>query len=182
MGLVSLPPHLSFVDRPLPCDYGSDGPQWDVRAGNSPSLYVIRNSWYEDWPDVRVDLIPDDMKERGSWKSNATDPNPSTGKVGEWDTTIKSQIYENLNNEGQTIDYQNARAVLSREGLDVANDYDFQRSLNGNGFEILHSYGQYVKYQLHSLWRSSYRQMVNANEVSCSQRTCRSISVKYKGL
>ncbi|KAH7910940.1 hypothetical protein BJ138DRAFT_1064116 [Hygrophoropsis aurantiaca] len=124
-----------------------------------PSLFVIENSRYDPEGTTRVDKLPEDVKLRGGWILG----NQSEAQSGKWQDQPKpkhQQLMEStLPSEKTSLDYEEARAALKVfsslpltyddiktstgdkiKHLDINKDEDFEKILNYNGWEVLHTF------------------------------------------
>lgn len=60
----------------------------NVKTGRMPSLFTIKNSWFDPIGTIRVDDLPRGLKERGRWNFEAGDG--ETGPFGHWNTLAES--------------------------------------------------------------------------------------------
>ena len=67
-----------------------------------------------------------------------------SGATGEWGTTEKTSLHERLEWLGRLPTFENAKAILEREGRKTDTDEDVERNLNEIGFEVLYTYGECV--------------------------------------
>ena len=107
-------------------------------TGRTPSLYVIKNAWYDPWEINRVDMIPSYMRERGGWSSE--------GGGGRWTITSKTSVYLDLEaalpDRPRVLSWDRARQVLQDKGhsSEIQTDQAMEAFLNQNGWEVLLTY------------------------------------------
>ena len=111
-------------------------------SSRTPSLHVIENQWYDSGVN-RVDVIPDDMKERGGW--NAEGGDPKKGQTGMWpdtpNTPISTALQSALFDRAKVLEWDRARQVLREQGYTWhQTDEKLVRVLNENGWELLYTY------------------------------------------
>jgi hypothetical protein len=98
----------------------------------TPSLFVIENHWYDPPGTVRVDYIPQEMKER------------EISQSGEEPTEISNLLWRKAGFGIPAIDWEPAKSVLRLSGLepeaDLDNDDVMERILHANGWEVLHTF------------------------------------------
>jgi hypothetical protein len=112
----------------------------------TPSLFVIKNQWYEPSGSNRVDYIPQAMKERGNWGSYS--PSQSQESGGYWRFVEPTEISERLTNalrdSAAVLDWNTAKRILGTSELEPEMDLDDDKAvedvLNANGWEILHTF------------------------------------------
>lgn len=115
--------------------------------GRLPSLYVIRNSWYDPRGTVRVDYLPDDMKERGGWHRDAAGSD-ETGPTGRWldqPTNPVSDILHSALKEGEVIlSWEDACEALENGLGTLVSSFDcdegMENQLTEAGWEVLHTF------------------------------------------
>ncbi|TDL17253.1 hypothetical protein BD410DRAFT_843798 [Rickenella mellea] len=83
--------------------------------GGRPSLFVLKNGWYDPTGTVRVDRLPQDLRDRGGWDPRSTDPD--NGRVGEWvDSAKKSPLCASLeaalSENESTLTWDRAKEIL----------------------------------------------------------------------
>lgn len=136
-------------------DVESTDGRWDVDAyhvrgvtgGLSPSLHAIDNDWYDSGIMVRVDNIPEDMRQRGGWSEQAGG-NPSRDQVGAWtgpkpeDSPVFRALTEHVPFGRPLISWDTVRRVVedderitSTSSVDEIGDV-----LRENGFEVVYTY------------------------------------------
>ncbi|KAF9229267.1 hypothetical protein BS17DRAFT_792228 [Gyrodon lividus] len=124
----------------------------DLTEGK-PTLFVIENSWY-DPPDVmRVDMLPEGMKQRGGW----TTGNASVVQSGRWETGDNGEaqlLLKSLLPDKKAVEWDEARSAvrqlasqipeaINREMTsppDFDNDKFIEEVLNQNGWEVLYTF------------------------------------------
>ena len=113
--------------------YHSQANVFESNRTKTPSLFVIENHWYDPPGTVRVDYIPQEMKERESSQS------------GEEPTEISNRLRRKAGS-GNVTDWEPAQSVLSLSGLEPEVDLDdddvMERILNDNGWEVLYTFAR----------------------------------------
>ncbi|KAH7930947.1 hypothetical protein BV22DRAFT_1077535 [Leucogyrophana mollusca] len=127
----------------------------------SPSLFVIENNWYDPDGITRVDELPEAVKIRGGWLAG----NQSEPQSGNWSELAKPKhqlLLETSLPAGKTsMEFEEARGALKvfsslpftysdleasagkgeqPSHLDINRDDDFEKILNYNGWEVLHTF------------------------------------------
>ncbi|KAG1744265.1 hypothetical protein EDB19DRAFT_1632903 [Suillus lakei] len=110
-------------------------------SGAEPSLYVIKNEWY-DAGVVRVDQLPQTMRERGGW-------NITHGSVGSWatkeETPLSLALHDAMTSGASVLDWDTALIVVGDEnepiGVESSSDGRIASILEENGWEVLYTYG-----------------------------------------
>ncbi|KAF9239248.1 hypothetical protein BU15DRAFT_46824 [Melanogaster broomeanus] len=129
----------------------SDG-HWDTETyhvnnalgSQEPSLHAIENWWYDPDDFVRVDLIPEDMRLRGGWRTQGGDA--SRGQMGSWNDTTDSEIYHSLMDalpEGRPVlDWGSVRRVVEDGNriTPLSSVGAIGDVLRENGFEVVYTY------------------------------------------
>lgn len=126
---------------------------WDTEAYHhisstgerKPSLRVIENDWYDPGEIVRVDRIPDDMRERGGWTPEGGDS--SRAHIGTWNTTSDTSLYHALmdhvpSQSWPVLSWKDVRMIVE-DGERItsqSSDEEVQDVLKENGFEALYTY------------------------------------------
>ncbi|KAI6158093.1 hypothetical protein BKA82DRAFT_996464 [Pisolithus tinctorius] len=126
---------------------------WDTEAYHhisstgerKPSLRVIENDWYDPGEIVRVDRIPDDMRERGGWTPEGGDS--SRAQIGTWNTTSDTSLYHALmdhvpSQSWPVLSWKDVRMIVE-DGERItsqSSDEEVQDVLKENGFEALYTY------------------------------------------
>jgi hypothetical protein len=106
-------------------------------------LFVIKNQWYKPSGSIRVDHIPQEMKERGNWERNS--PSQSQEAGGYWPFVVPTDVSSRLAivNSG-VLDWDAAKRVLLSSKLESEVDLDDDKVvedvLNANGWEVLHTF------------------------------------------
>jgi len=112
---------------------------------HKPSLYVVRNEWYDPRDVVRVDTFPDDLKERGNWIPGRADP--EHGAQGHWEDVQETDISRGLRGLlsgpgvagwGNTVNY--LRNSPAKDEFDLNIDEGIVAALHANGWEVLHTF------------------------------------------
>jgi hypothetical protein len=109
----------------------------------TPSLFVIKNQWYDPSGSTRVDYIPQAMKERGNWERYSPSQSQETG--GYWPFVVPTDVSRRLANDNSgVLDLDAAKRVLSSFELEPEVDLDDDKVvediLNVNGWEVLHTF------------------------------------------
>ena len=112
----------------------------------TPSLFVIKNQWYEPFGYNRVNHIPQAMKERGNWERYST--SQSRESSGYWPLVEPTELSERLTNALRdfpgVLEWDTAKRILGTSGLESEVDLDDDRAvedvLNANGWEVLHTF------------------------------------------
>ena len=112
----------------------------------TPSLFVIKNEWYEHSGSTRVNYIPQAMKGRGNWEPHP--PSQSQESGGYWPFVEPTEISERLTNAlsdfPPVLDWDTTKRVLLSSELepevDLNDDKVVEDVLNANGWEILHTF------------------------------------------
>jgi hypothetical protein len=106
----------------------------------TPSLFVIKNQWYDPSGSTRVDYIPQAMKERGNWERYSPYQSQETG--GHWPFVEPTDVSRRLANG--VLDWDTAKSVLLSSELEPEVDLDDDKVvediLNANGWEVLHTF------------------------------------------
>lgn len=126
---------------------------WDTEAYHhisstgerKPSLRIIENDWYDPGEIVRVDRIPDDMRERGGWTPEGGDS--SRAQIGTWNTTSDTSLYHALmdhvpSQSWPVLSWKDVRMIVE-DGERItsqSSDEEVQDVLKENGFEALYTY------------------------------------------
>jgi hypothetical protein len=129
--------------------YHTHSDVFESNKTKTPSLFVIKNQWYEPSGSTRVDYIPQAMKERGNWGSYS--PSQSQESGGYWRFVDPTEISEQLTNalheqhdSPADLDWDTAKRVLGTSELDPEINLDDDKAvedvLNANGWEILHTF------------------------------------------
>ena len=108
-----------------------------------PSLFVIKNKWYDPSGSTRVNYIPQAMKERGHWEPYSPSQSQETG--GYWPFVVPTNLSRRLANVSSGIlDWDAAKRVLSSSELEpelnLDDDKVVEDILNANGWEVLHTF------------------------------------------
>lgn len=110
-------------------------------SGVEPTLYVLKNGEY-DSGIVRVDQLPQSMRERGGW-------NITRGQVGSWaiteETPLSKALQDAMTSGASVLDWDTVLVVVG----DNNNPNETESSLVGgiagtlekNGWEVLYTYG-----------------------------------------
>jgi hypothetical protein len=108
----------------------------------TPSLFVIKNQWYDPSGSTRVDYIPQSMKERGNWERYSPSQSQETG--GYWPFVVPTDVSKRLTIENSgVLDWDAAKRVLSSElgpEVDLDDDKVVEDILNANGWEVLYTF------------------------------------------
>jgi len=113
-------------------------------TGKTPTLHVIENEWYDPWSINRIDMIPEDMKGRGGWSTEAGDV--LRDQSGGWTNISRTSAYMALEaalpERPRVLAWDRAREVLHQNGhiWDEQTDKGFDTFLNENGWEVLYTY------------------------------------------
>ena len=109
----------------------------------TPSLFVIKNQWYHPSGSTRVDLIPQEMKERGNWGRYSRSQSQETS--GYWPFVVPTNVSKRLaNGNSDILDWDDAKRILLSSELEPEVDLDDDKVvedvLNANGWEVLHTF------------------------------------------
>ncbi|KAG2140587.1 hypothetical protein DEU56DRAFT_797543 [Suillus clintonianus] len=111
-------------------------------SGVEPSLYAIENGWY-DADVVRVDQLPHTMRERGGW-------NVTHGQVGSWtniteETPLSLALHDVMASGASVLDWDTVLSVVGDDTdpieIESRSDGGIASTLEGNGWEVLYTYG-----------------------------------------
>ena len=130
-------------DREL---YHSHPNVFESNKTKMPSLFVIKNQWYEPSGINRVDYIPQVMKERGNWERYS--PSQSQESGGYWPfvepTNISRGLTDDLGDFPDVLDWDAAKRILRTFELEPEVDIDDDKAvegvLNANGWEVLYTF------------------------------------------
>jgi hypothetical protein len=107
--------------------------------------FVIENGWYAPQGVIRVDYIPQAMKDRGKWEPHPESEIPGERYVplGE-PTEISNRLTSALPEDQFVMSWDTAKSTLRAAELafevDLDNDQVAERVLNDNGWEVLHTF------------------------------------------
>ena len=126
--------------------YNSHPNVFESDKTKTPSLFVIKNEWYEPSGSNRVDYIPQTMKERGNWELYS--PSQSQESGGYWPFVEPTEISERLTNAlpdfPDVLDWDTAKQILGSSELELGvgldDDNAIEDVLNANGWEVLHTF------------------------------------------
>ena len=125
--------------------YHTQSNVFESNKTKTPSLFVIKNQWYEPSGSTRVDYIPQAMKERGNWEPYS--PSQSQETSGYWPFVVPTDVSRRLGNGNSGIlDWDTAKRVLlsfelsSEPEIDLNDDTVVEDILNANGWEVLHTF------------------------------------------
>lgn len=110
-----------------------------------PSLRVIQNDWYDPQDSVRVDRIPDDMRERGGWSPEGGDS--SRAQAGTWNTAVHTPLYHALmdalpSSGWPVLSWKDVRRIVQDDEriTSESTDAEIRDVLAENGFEAVYTY------------------------------------------
>ncbi|KAG2032417.1 hypothetical protein BDR03DRAFT_903722 [Suillus americanus] len=106
-----------------------------------PSLYVIKNEWY-DAGVIRVDQLPQTMRERGGW-------NITHGQVGSWaiteETPLSKALHDAMTSGASVLDWDTVLVVVGDNNdpleTESSSTGGIASALEENGWEVLYTYG-----------------------------------------
>ncbi|KAG1884440.1 hypothetical protein F4604DRAFT_1574879 [Suillus subluteus] len=108
-----------------------------------PSLYVIKNEWY-DAGVIRVDQLPQTMRERGGW-------NITHGQVGSWaiaeKTPLSKALHDAMTSGASVLDWDTVLVVVGDNNDPIETESSstsaggIASALEENGWEVLYTYG-----------------------------------------
>ncbi|KAG2120080.1 hypothetical protein BD769DRAFT_1629580 [Suillus cothurnatus] len=106
-----------------------------------PSLYVIKNEWY-DAGVIRVDQLPHTMQERGGW-------NITHGQVGSWaiteETPLSKALHDAMTSGASVLDWDTVLVVVGDNSDPIESESSsasgIASTLEENGWEVLYTYG-----------------------------------------
>lgn len=110
-------------------------------SGVEPSLYVIKNELY-DADIVRVDQLPQTMRERGGW-------NVTHGQVGSWtiteETLLSKALHDAMSSRASVLDWDTVLIVVGdrhdQNETESSSTSSIANTLEENGWEVLYTYG-----------------------------------------
>ncbi|KAG2059987.1 hypothetical protein BDR06DRAFT_993662 [Suillus hirtellus] len=110
-------------------------------SGVEPSLYVIKNELY-DADIVRVDQLPQTMRERGGW-------NVTHGQVGSWtiteETVLSKALHDAMSSRASVLDWDTVLIVMGdrrdQNETESSSTSSIANTLEENGWEVLYTYG-----------------------------------------
>ncbi|KAG2144156.1 uncharacterized protein EDB93DRAFT_1241314 [Suillus bovinus] len=113
----------------------------NIDSGVEPSLYVIKNEWY-DASIIRVDQLPQTMRERGGW-------NTTHGQLGSWtiteETPLSKALHDSMPFGASVLDWDTVLVVVGdRHDPDETGSSSVNNiasTLEENGWEVLYTYG-----------------------------------------
>lgn len=115
-----------------------------------PTLFVIKNAWYDPEGVTRVDTIPDTMKGRGGWVAG----NMSAVQAGHWesrDNDAAQLLLKSLLLDKSVVEWDEARGAVGSLAVQMpesvgGSSSDFNKDefvedvLNRNGWEVLYTF------------------------------------------
>lgn len=119
----------------------------NVYTGRKPSFHEIKNNWYDPSGTIRVDRLPDEIKERGKWRFRMGDD--ETGPIGEWTTgESESEVAESLRSMSQSrsrlwLEWEEAVNAMTDalQNSEVAEtDRKFEEIAHDHGWETVYTY------------------------------------------
>lgn len=125
----------------------------NIMTGKKPTLFVIKNKWYDPSGTLRVDVLPHAIRERGIWTLGVGDD--VTGPIGRWKETrddsvdvVAKCLDSAARDRGRGwLEWNEARrAVLGCEPSIVLvedgnlSDRTLERFVMNNGWEVVHTY------------------------------------------
>jgi hypothetical protein len=111
-----------------------------------PSLFVVENHWYMPEGTIRVDYIPQAMKDRGNWQPYSRSGSQET--AGYWPfavpTDISTRLAEVMQMQG-VMDWDTVKLTLRAASdlvpeVDLDDDKALEEVLNANGWEVVHTF------------------------------------------
>lgn len=110
-------------------------------SGVEPSLYILKNGEY-DFGIVRVDQLPQSMRERGGW-------NTTHGQVGSWATTeetpLSKALHDAMTSGASLLDWDTVLVVVEDNNNSNETESSLVSGITGtlekNGWEVLYTYG-----------------------------------------
>jgi hypothetical protein len=128
--------------------YHSHPNVFESNKTKTPSLFVIKNQWYEPSGSNRVDYIPQAMKERGNWERYSLSQSQESG--GYWPFVEPTETSERLRGALRdfpplaVLDWDTAKGILRTSELesevDLVDDTAVEDVLNANGWEVLYTF------------------------------------------
>ncbi|EIW85510.1 hypothetical protein CONPUDRAFT_162695 [Coniophora puteana RWD-64-598 SS2] len=112
-----------------------------------PSMHTIKNDWFDPEGTTRVDVIPEEMKQRGQWDVLAGDPNKD--ESGRFPNVTRTEIYDEVltyryikaEDRVPAVTWEHALLALSTAGvLGAGNPDEIAEVLQGNGMEVVYTY------------------------------------------
>ncbi|KAF9234040.1 hypothetical protein BU15DRAFT_90142 [Melanogaster broomeanus] len=150
--VITVADYLRLHD--LPPDLELSTGQWDTQNyhqnpnvfdthGTPPSLHTIENWWYDPQGLNRVDVIPEEMKQRGNWNLELGDK--ARDENGGWPSPSKTAAYvaleRALSGRQYVLGWDDARRILLDHGIrGVTSDEGLTQVLNDNGWEVLYTF------------------------------------------
>jgi hypothetical protein len=116
----------------------------------TPSLFVVENHWYmpvpSGWGTIRVDYIPQAMKDRGDWQPYSTSGTQET--AGYWPFAVPTDISTRLAKVTEmqgVMDWDTVKLTLREASelvpdVDLEDDKALEEVLNANGWEVVHTF------------------------------------------
>ncbi|KAG1735593.1 uncharacterized protein EDB91DRAFT_1056235 [Suillus paluster] len=103
-----------------------------------PSLYAIKNEWYDAGNVVRVDQLPHSMRERGGW--NIT--HEQVGSAITEETPLSLALHDAMTSGTSVLDWETTLRVVGDDNeVESSSGGGIARILAENGWEVLYTYG-----------------------------------------
>lgn len=130
--------------------YYHQSPSRGDNTSGKPTLFVVENAWYDPGGVTRVDMIPEVMKERGSWVTGDT----NAIQAGHWesrDNDTARLLLKSLLLDKDVVDWDEAKGAVrdlaaqlpgSVDASSIESDTDefVESVLNRNGWEVLYTF------------------------------------------
>ena len=121
---------------------------FETNKTKTPSLFVIKNHWYEPAGTTRVDYIPEAMKRRGNLERHPGRHNYD-GSTEYWPplepTELSSSLAETMLSRGSRMSWNTAKDVLVNSSdligdVKLDDDEVVDELLNAHGWEVFHTF------------------------------------------
>lgn len=124
----------------------------NIITGKKPTLFVVKNEWYDPSGTLRVDGLPHAIRERGKWTFAVGDDN--MGPIGRWEEpsddvdVVAKCLDSTARDRGRGwLEWSEARravqgcepslVLVADENL---SDRTLERLITNNGWEVVHTY------------------------------------------
>ncbi|KAI9450463.1 hypothetical protein BJY52DRAFT_176517 [Lactarius psammicola] len=142
---------------------------FETNKTKKPSLFVIKNRWYNPTNTTRVDYIPEAMKRRGKLERHHG-PDNYDSSTEYWPHLEPTQLSVFIRWRGSVMDWSTAMSVLEEKSdlvgdVNLGDDEAVEELLNAHGWEVLHTFENAIGMDPAKIIVSHFKQVAQRSSI-----------------